>query len=205
MVGRTNWGVVQHTATHCKTHKATHCNTRTATHCNTHYPRRMARPHHLTHTNAACHMYKWIIADIQMCHVQSLNTRDTDRHRDTQTQRHLHRWHPLHMQMAPVAHANWHPLHMQMIESESCHTCEWVMSHICMSHHTYDWDIETYQTSEITIRTWVMSHMWMSHVTHMHESSHIWHINAWDHNTNMIRHTFVHVINTRSWGVQLNS
>ena len=48
---------------------------------------------------------------------------------------------------------------------ESCHTYEWVMSHIRMSHvihmnescHTYEW---------------VMSHIWMSHVTHMNESRH---------------------------------
>ena len=159
MVRRTSLGAVQHTATHCNTHNATHCNTRTATHCNTHYPRRMARPHHLTHTNAACHMYKWIIADIQKCHVRSLNTRDTDRHRYTETPKYLHKW---------------HPLHMQMNESESCHTCEWVMSHTCMSHHTHDWVIETYQQGRSQVRTW--------HVTHAHASStHVARAFSWIH------------------------
>jgi len=40
------------------------------------------------------------------------------------------------------------------------HICEWVMSHVWMSHVTH--------VNE------VMSHMWMSHVTHMDESCHVW-------------------------------
>ena len=66
--------------------------------------------------------------------------------------------------------------------NESCHTCEWVMSHIWMSHvthvnescHACEWITYTY--------AWVKSHMGMSHVTHMNASrytrgwvtSHIW-------------------------------
>jgi hypothetical protein len=50
-------------------------------------------------------------------------------------------------------------------EIEVCHTCEWVVSHVWMSHvsrvnescHTYEW---------------VMSHVWMSQVTHMNEWFH---------------------------------
>jgi len=47
---------------------------------------------------------------------------------------------------------------------ESCHTYEWVMSHIRMSHVTHT--NESCHTYE-----WVMSHIWMSHVTHTNESS----------------------------------
>jgi len=42
--------------------------------------------------------------------------------------------------------------------NESCHTYEWVMSHIWMIH--------------VTHMTWVMSHICMSQITHMQESSH---------------------------------
>jgi len=46
------------------------------------------------------------------------------------------------------------------------HTCEWVTSHIWMSHvrHTNE--------SCHTCESWVMSHMCMSHVTHANESCH---------------------------------
>jgi len=48
---------------------------------------------------------------------------------------------------------------------ESCHTYEWVMSHIRMSHVTHmNESCHTYER--------VMSHIWMSHVTHMNESCH---------------------------------
>jgi len=47
--------------------------------------------------------------------------------------------------------------------TESCHTREWVMSHIWMSHFTYmDESGQTYG--------WVMSHTWQSHVTNVIES-----------------------------------
>ena len=47
--------------------------------------------------------------------------------------------------------------------NESCHTYEWVMSHIQTSHVTHmNESCHTYE--------WVMSHIWMSHVTHMKES-----------------------------------
>ena len=48
--------------------------------------------------------------------------------------------------------------------NELCHTYEWVMSHIWMSHVSHmNESCHTYE--------WVMSHIWMSHVTHMNESS----------------------------------
>jgi len=53
--------------------------------------------------------------------------------------------------------------------NESCHTYEWVMSHIWMSRVTHvNASCHTYE--------WVMSHIWMSHVTHMNES---W-VHRWD-------------------------
>jgi len=73
--------------------------------------------------------------------------------------------------------------------SESCHTYEWVMSHIRMSHvthtnescHTYEWVMSHIRMSHVTymneschIYDWVMSHIRMSHVTHTNESCHIY-------------------------------
>ena len=49
--------------------------------------------------------------------------------------------------------------------NESCHTYEWVMSHIWMSHVTHmNESCHTYE--------WVMSHIWMSHVPCVNESCH---------------------------------
>ena len=48
---------------------------------------------------------------------------------------------------------------------KSCHTHEWVMSHIWMSQVTHmNESCHTYE--------WVMLHIWMSHVTHMNKSCH---------------------------------
>jgi len=48
---------------------------------------------------------------------------------------------------------------------ESCHTYEWVMSHIWVGHVTHmNESCHTYE--------WVMSHIWVGHVTHMNESCH---------------------------------
>jgi len=91
--------------------------------------------------------------------------------------------------------------------NESCHTYEWVMSHIWMSHvthmnescHTYEWGMShtwmhqvPHMNESCHTYEWVMSHIWMSHVTHMDASSptsctlvctksNIWmcHINFW--------------------------
>jgi len=49
--------------------------------------------------------------------------------------------------------------------SGSCHACEWVVSHMWMSHATHV--NESCHTCE-----WVVSHMWMSRVTHVNESCH---------------------------------
>jgi len=76
---------------------------------------------------------------------------------------------------------------------ESCHTHEWVMSHIWLSHVTHT------QISPIA----TMSHTWMSHVTHMRESCHIYtwvmsHIgytcmNEWCHAYTHVCHTHTHM------------
>jgi len=71
--------------------------------------------------------------------------------------------------------------------NESCHTYEWVMSHLWMSHvthmnescHTYEWVMSHLWMSHVKLMKeswypyeWVLSHVWMSHVTHMNESCH---------------------------------
>jgi len=83
--------------------------------------------------------------------------------------------------------------------NESCHTYEWVMSHIWTSHvthmdepcHTYERVMSTILRANLAIRLhaglqyachacewvmshieWVLSHIWMRHITHMNESCH---------------------------------
>jgi len=68
--------------------------------------------------------------------------------------------------------------------NESCHTCEWVVPHIWMSHvigscHTYEWVMSHIWRRHVThmkvsrhAYEWVMSHIWMSHVIRMNESCH---------------------------------
>jgi len=76
-----------------------------------------------------------------------------------------------------------HVTHM----SESCHTDEWVVSHIWMSHvtqmngscytcecamsHIWMRHVARMNASCHTYK-WVMLHIWMSHVTHMNASCH---------------------------------
>jgi len=54
--------------------------------------------------------------------------------------------------------------------NESCHTYEWVMSNIWISHVTHA------NASRHTCE-WVMSHTWMSHVTHKNDWCHVTHMN----------------------------
>ena len=95
--------------------------------------------------------------------------------------------------------------------NEACHTYEWVMSHIWMSHvkhmngscHTHEWVTSHIWMSHVKhmneschTHEWVMLHVWMSHVTHMNGSchtyewvmSHIW-ISHVTH-MNQSRHTY---------------
>jgi len=47
---------------------------------------------------------------------------------------------------------------------ESCHTCAWVISHICMCHVTHE---------SCSIYSWAVSHMCMSHIFAMSHMSHV--------------------------------
>ena len=53
--------------------------------------------------------------------------------------------------------------------NESCHTCEWVMSHIWMSDIT-----QVVLFTATATSTWKARHTWMSYVTHVNESCHTW-------------------------------
>ena len=56
--------------------------------------------------------------------------------------------------------------------NESCHTYEWVTSHVWMSHVTrMNSPCHTYEG--------IMSHMWKSHVTHINQSRHTCHTCEW--------------------------
>jgi len=131
---------------------------------------------HVTHINESCHIYEWVMWHICMCDM-------------------WHTWHTDHVtsQQRPLRGStrfmndsyhisSSHVTHM----NESCHTYEWVMSHIWMIHvtnmnescHKYEWvvlhtdGVCTQQQLSRSCRTyeWVMSHIWMSHVTHVSES-----------------------------------
>jgi len=80
-------------------------------------------------------------------------------------------------------------LSLQQVDCEwvvLCHTYEWIMSHIRVSHgthmnescHTYEWVLVnelchvTHVSESCHTYEWAMSHIWMSHGTHMNKSCH---------------------------------
>ena len=100
-----------------------------------------------------------------------------------------------------------HVTHM----NESCHTYEWVMSHIWMGHvthmnescHTYAWVMSHIRMHHVTHMNkscytyeCVMSHIWMSHVTYMNASCH-----TYEWVMSHIRITVLNVLaqNPRNW------
>jgi len=89
--------------------------------------------------------------------------------------------------------------------NESCHTCEWVMAHIWMSHVAHDThkkDLPTHMNGiscrhtlgVLTSHTYeyVGSHMWMRHVVHVDESGHTfeWFISHMTHMRETRPHTW---------------
>ena len=66
-----------------------------------------------------------------------------------------------------VPWAAWMPATVSHVThmNESCHTHEWVMSHIWMSHVSG-------VNESCHIDEWDMSHIWRGHVTHVNESCH---------------------------------
>jgi len=62
-------------------------------------------------------------------------------------------------------HSHTYTLMFISAQIYTCHTCEWVMSHMWISHVAHV--NESCRTCER-----VMSHMWMSHVAHVKESCH---------------------------------
>jgi len=57
--------------------------------------------------------------------------------------------------------------------NESCHTCEWVTSHVGTSHCTQiPKKASARKRESCHVREWVMSHMWLSHVKRKNESCH---------------------------------
>ena len=62
-----------------------------------------------------------------------------------------------------MSHVTWMQWVMWQEWIESCHTYDWVMSHMTESCHTYNWD---------------MSHIWLSHIAREWVMSHIWNLNT---------------------------
>jgi len=126
---------------------------------------------HVTHMNESCHTYEWVMSHIWMSHVTHMNelqrcfrsTVDVFLLSFFELFRGAARW-PCRW-MGHVGHMN-----------ESCHTYEWVMSHIWMSHVTHMNELRRrlrsivkafFPFSELCRRAayWVCK--WMGHVAHV--------------------------------------
>jgi len=112
---------------------------------------------HFRHMNESCHTYEWVWSYIWMSYVTQCRffTRK-NLVGVVSLKRHPQGWMKLEWSWMTLKRRMSHVTHM----NGSCHTYEWVMSHIWMSHVTHmNVSYHTYK--------WVMSHIWMSHVTHM--------------------------------------
>jgi len=120
---------------------------------------------HVTRMNEACHTYEWGMAHIWMSHVTHLRGQEPA----SSCPPPWELWQCVSMSFIPMSHVT----HM----NESCHTYEWDMSHIWISHVTKWMSHVTHMNESCHTYEWVMSHVWISHITHMKESCHI---NEWD-------------------------
>jgi len=118
---------------------------------------------HVTHTNESCHTYEWVSSSflalslsLTLCvHVCLFFPPHASFHTSPL---------PASFSCSRQVLCPWSKSHVTH-KNESCHTYDWVVSHIWMSHSTHmNESCHTYE--------WVMSHIWMSHVTHMNESCH---------------------------------
>ena len=114
--------------------------------------------------NEPCHINQWIVTHVWKLHVTYVN-------KSCNTQQRLEGLHHEHVVTNVVtndkASVSGRSTCTNLISNinlirninESCHTYEWVMSHIWMSHVTHmNESCHTYE--------WVMSHIWMSHVSY---------------------------------------
>jgi len=125
-----------------------------------------------TLVNAPCHLdVRDIMYENESCHIYEIESR------------HIYKNTSCHSWLACCA---------VTVVSDSCHTCDWVVSHLweCVMSH---------------IREWVMSHldgllcgnrvvsqvtaMWMCHVTYVHVSCHIYENASRDMHENQSCHT----------------
>jgi len=138
---------------------------------------------HVTRANESCR--KWIMSHMWISHVTN-------------------KWvmRCVLLCMSHITHLT-HASVMYRAMNESCHTCEWGMSHMNEACHTYEWvtsHISRMHRSSIALwmshvtrvnescRKWIMSHMWISPVTNdwvmrfiLLWMSHITHMNESHH------------------------
>ena len=176
-----------HTHTHTRARTHTHTRTNSYTHTHVHPRTHTCTPMHAhMHTYLVCTRARWR----HTCR-QGARQLETDCHLPA-LMAHIYLWmsHGTHIKDSWYTHKpvtshvcmshgtrnNGLPLscsygtHVEESRmDESCHTYEWVMLHIWMSHVTHM--NESWRTYE-----WVRSHTTMSHVTRMHES---WHTYQW--------------------------
>jgi len=109
---------------------------------------------HVTRMNASCHTQECIMSHIWMRgNVRAQLSICEDSHAWVMPHSCMH--HGKHMNESCLTH------------DKSCHTYEWVMSHVWISHVTHINDsCHTYEC--------ILSHTGMSHVTRMHGSSHVY-------------------------------
>jgi len=146
------WSHVTHMRESCRTHTSESCYTyRVLSHiktspCHTYewvlshifmscYTKRCRRTRtitsrvwsHVTHMNASCHTYEWVMS----CYTKSRRRTRTTNCRVSSHVTHMNE--SCHIYSCHMARKSSHVTHM----NESCHTYDWVMSHIWMSHVTY--------------------------------------------------------------------
>jgi len=110
---------------------------------------------YVTNINEFCLAYGWFSSHIGMSHVTHESVMSQIQIESCLT----YGWFMSRMYLSPVSHTD-----------ESCHTSEWVMSHIGMSHVTHMSPVSHTDESRLTYE-WVMTmtHIGMSHVAHMTE------------------------------------
>jgi len=135
---------------------------------------------HVTHMNESCHTYEWVMSHIWMSHVTHMNESC-----------HTYEWVMSPMWMSYVwapcewVTCKWGKSRMWITRKNSyrhhvrvggdavshtsaaewsCHTCEWVMSHV--------WTSPVAHVNEPSHTCgWVMSHIRMSRVTHVNSNN----------------------------------
>ena len=168
--------------------------------------------HHVTHINESFHTCRWVTTHVCMRHVTHIN--ESWYTYGVATVSRINKIVGLFCRIWSLLYASFakepynlidptnqsHPIWMSQVAlmDESCHTCEWVSSHIRMDHvHTYKWVMSHVWISHLTRMDEPCPHIWMSHVTRMNESRHHVHTHEWV--TSSCPHTWMSHVTHMVW------